>query len=159
MTTATRYRFRLVAPAGITAALYGGGTYGATTYGQEQDETATAIEYTAIPVPAGTVNGPAWEYAVGDTYEDLVVDIVSTDGTDRFVDADVAQATLVLTRFTDGYTRSFQMTAFGNYWRRQWETGDLDAVGLYRVVVALLLTSGRRLTVPWDDRLTMKIGA
>jgi hypothetical protein len=159
MTAATRTRLRLVAPFGATTAVYGGGTYGAGSYGQEQDETATAIEYTAVPVPAGTVDGPAWQYTVGDTYEPLIVDLIAVDGTDRLTSDEVEHAVLVATRFTDGYTRSLLLEPDGNYWRRDFDPDDLDQPGLYRNVVVCTLTSGRRYTIPADDRLTMKVTA
>jgi hypothetical protein len=154
---ATRYRLRFVTGVALTSATYGSGNYGSQTYGTVASDPVPSLRYRLVPWPGGYLTDPAWEYRQGDTRPAFKATLLSQEGPLALVG--VAQATLVLTPM-DGQeeVRTYALTvtgpsSSGAYWLgRNWETGDIDPAGVYRAGVVITYASGRRLTVPIDDR-------
>jgi hypothetical protein len=155
---ATRYRLRFIAGVSLSSATYGSGQYGSQTYGTVASDPLASLRYRLVPWPAGYLPDPAWEYRQGDTRPSFKAVILGDEGSLQLVG--VVQAKLVLTpmdRDPDP-PRTYDLTvsgptASGSYWlNRNWLAADLVTAGAYRAGVVITYSSGRRLSIPVDDR-------
>lgn len=142
-------------------AFYGSAEYGSNTYGQTASDPLTALTFEAIPWTGGFPTAPSWLYRAGDTLPAFEARILG-DGEPADI-AFVKDVELVLTP-ADGRDDSFQLTFQGSVVQStkglmtvEWEPGDLDQFGVYRCLIRLTFGSGRRLTVPVEDRHTFVI--
>jgi hypothetical protein len=159
---ATRLRLRFVTGISVSGATYGSGNYGTQTYGQSATDPLAAYRYLVVPLPAGSPTNPSWLYRQHDSWPDFRARIVGDASTDLApLDlAPVAQATLDLAPI-DGQVLtsplSFPLTvtapATSGQLGRVWAANDLIEAGVYRALIVLTFTSGRRLTLPGDDNL------
>ena len=154
---ATRYRLRFVTGVNLTSATYGSGQYGSQTYGTVATDPVASLRYRLIPWPGGYLAEPAWKYRQGDTSPPFKATVLGGEGPLALVG--VAAAKLVLTPLDrNAAHRQFDLTvtgpsASGSYWLgRQWASSDLSVPGTYRAGVVITYTSGRRLSIPIDDR-------
>lgn len=164
---------KFVANAPQDAALWGSSTFGGPiTYGQAATDAAVALTYRAIPIPQGYLDPRVWSYRRFDTEPDIELAIVSSlddfdpavgvgvikrDGT---IDPDpIAVAEMVLDRVVGSPHRIVLPLVVGETFKCQLQEGQLDRPGEYRVVVRLVMNSGRVLTVPTYDQLTFTIAA
>ena len=155
---AARYRLRFITGVALTSRTYGAGTYGDGTYGEQASDALSELLYYLVPWPGGYLPDPAWIYRQGDTLPTFKAVVMSTDGPLELVG--VALAYLVLTN-TDGgsisdplmYELTVTPTSGIDWLTRDWHVNDLSVPGTYRAGVVLTFDSGRRLTVPIDDRL------
>lgn len=181
---ATRLRLRFVPGVSMTAATYGGSTYGgAITYGQTASDPLASYRYRIVPLPSGFPTQPAWIYRHDDLRPPLRLQIIGNDapldltpvtgrlfgdGTYSYHTYGGGQAQLVLTP-TDGRDQTLSIalgltitgTAAEGILTHDWDgnpTTDPDVPpGLYRVLVRLHFYSGRRLTLPTDDNLQLLV--
>jgi hypothetical protein len=153
---AARYRLKFFTGATLTASTYGGGKYGDTTYGMQASDSLTTAHHRLVPWPGGALTIPSWIYRRGDTEPDWEAMIVADDGAVSY--NGLYYAWLVLTNQDDPsiYTTfSVWVVTESNgdqHLHRTWNPGDLDFAGNFRAAVVLLYQTGRRLTVPADDR-------
>jgi hypothetical protein len=155
---ATRYRLRFVTGVSLTAATYGSGFYGSQTYGTKASDPVASLRYRLVPWPAGYLTDPAWKYRVGDRLPKFQATVLGDEGPLQVVG--VALVRLVLTPIDENPQppRQYDLTIngptpAGSFWlERDWEIGDIDVPGTYRAGVIITYNSGRRLTVPIDDR-------
>lgn len=154
---ATRYRLRFITGVSLTARTYGSGTYGDGTYGEQASDPLESLTYTMIPWPGGYLPDPAWIFRQGDVTPRFRVQVRSDD---ELLDLDGLDfAYLVLTN-TDGASNTtpwlFELdvaTIDGLDWLvRSWLPTDLAIPGTFRAAVVLQYDSGRRLTIPSDNR-------
>ena len=154
---AARYRLRFTTGVALTSATYGSGTYGAGTYGEQASDPLSSLRYYLVPWPGGYLPDPSWVYRVGDTDPDFRVQILADN--ERLDLTGIAYALLVLTN-TDGSTNPvpwiYDLTVTTldsqDWLTRAWLPTDLAKSGTYRAAVVIVYDSGRRLTVPVDDR-------
>ena len=155
---AVRHRLRFVTGVSLTARTYGSGLYGDGTYGEQASDPLTAAVYIMVPWPGGYLSDPSWLYREGDVFPPFQVSIEADDAPLDLTG--IASAMLVFTSF-DGATvsnpvRQLPLTVVtegGRQWlQRRWDTYDLTPAGTFRVAVVITYASGRRLTVPTDDR-------
>jgi hypothetical protein len=153
-------KVRFVSGVPQDAALWGSSTFGGPiTFGQAASDPATALVYQAIPMPEGYPDSQSWSYRIGDTTPAIELMIVSEDGA-PIDSTPIAQVALALDRFTGEPHRILMpLVPVGNTFRCDPEPDDLNAEGKYRVVVRVLMNSGRVLTVPTDDRVSFTIAA
>lgn len=157
---ATRLRLRFTTGVNLPAATYGSGLYGTQTYGQQATDPLASRFYAAMPWPGGTPNAPSWMYRQNDMLPAFGCQVRSIEGPMDLTA--VADAVLVLSPFNPDLSvyGVFPLTlgsALTGRLSRTWLEGDLADPGTYRATVVLRFTSGRRLTVPFDDRHTFVI--
>jgi hypothetical protein len=152
---AARYRLRFFTGATLTSATYGGGLYGDDTYGMQASDSLTTAHHRLVPWPGGAPMAPSWRYRQHDTQPALEAQIIADDGVVNYTGLD--RAVLVLTPVDDPLTfKGLDMSVVtapngDQRLHRDWEPNDLDRPGVFRVVVALIYSSNRRLSVPGDD--------
>jgi hypothetical protein len=142
----------------LTSATYGSGQYGSQTYGTVASDPVASLRYRLVPWPAGYLTDPAWQYRQGDTRPQFKAAVLGSEGPLQLVG--VSSAVLALSRMSEHSepARLYPLTVegpttAGNYWlSRTWQPGDLASAGVYRAGVAITYSSGRRLSVPIDDR-------
>ena len=159
----SRYRLRFYTGASLSSATYGGGNYGDATYGMTATDTLTTAHHRLVPWPAGALVGPSWRYRQNDTMPPWEAQIIADDGV---VDlTGVAKAYLVLTSVDDptpqgivGWQVSIITAPNGDdRLHHDWLPGELVVPGVFRATAVLEYVSGRRLTVPTDDRHTFVV--
>ena len=152
---AARYRLRFYTGATLTSMTYGGGLYGDATYGMEASDSLTTAHHRLVPWPGGAPTTPSWRYRQHDTQPALEAQIIADDGVVSYDGLD--RAVLVLTPVDDpttykGLDMSVIVAPNGDQrLHREWAADDLDRVGVFRVVIALIYESNRRMTVPAED--------
>jgi hypothetical protein len=159
---APRYRLRFITGVTLSAATYGSGTYGSGTYGEQASDPLSSLLYYLVPWPGGYLADPSWIYRQGDIHPQFKAVVRSIEDTLDLTS--LARADLVLTNTDGGADLTpwlFPLTVAlidGISWLvRDWAPGDLDTPGTYRTGVVLTFNSGRRMTVPTDDRLNFQI--
>jgi hypothetical protein len=154
---APRYRLRFITGVSLTSATYGSGTYGTGTYGEQASDPLASLRYILVPWPGGYLPDPAWIYRQGDVTPQFRAQVLSDEGPLDFTGLDFGY--LVLTN-TDGSSSTtpimFPLTVatIGGvvFLTRTWLPNDLMTPGTFRAGVVLQYSSGRRLTIPTDDR-------
>jgi len=151
---ATRYRLRFVTGVALTGATYGSGTYGEGTYGMQASDPLASLRYYLVPWPGGYLTDPSWIYRQGDVLPRFSALVCSDEG--PLDDAGLTTAVLVLSD-TEAISRSFPLSVESadgdDRLVRDWQPGDLDTPGVYRAAAVITYSSGRRLTIPIDDRM------
>jgi hypothetical protein len=154
---ATRLRLRFTTGVNIPAATYGSGNYGSQTYGQEATDPLAAFRYLVVPLPAGSPTNPSWLYRQHDSWPDFNARIMYGAGT---LDLSAVLTAMLLLTPIDGRSSpqrlDFELTMPdrpGGHVRRVWGVNDLIGAGVYRALIMLTFTSGRRLTMPGDDNV------
>jgi len=155
---APRYRLRFVTGVALSSRTYGSGTYGEGTYGEQASDPLSALLYYVVPWPGGYLSDPAWIYRQNDVMPSFKVSVRSHAGPLDLTG--LATAYLELTN-TDGLTTAEPWmfildvaTEDGLDWLvRDWAPTDLSNPGTYRAGIVITYESGRRLSVPIDDRL------
>ena len=154
--TAPRYRLRFTTGVTLTAATYGGGTYGSGTYGQQATDPLSSLVYYLVPWPGGYLTDPSWIYRQGDVSPQFKASVRSHEGPLDLTGLGSAQ--LVLCKGPapeDTWIYDLSVLADGgiDWLVRAWQPHDLNTPGNYRAGVVLTYGSGRRLSIPADDRL------
>jgi hypothetical protein len=158
---AARYRLRFFTGATLTQATYGGGTYGGATYGMQASDALTTAHHRLMPWPGGSPTSPSWLYRRGDTEPVWEAQIIADEGVVNYTGLD--RAVLVLTPVDKpGDDRTFDCTVVtatngDQRLHREWNAGDLDPHGVFRVAVVLIYSSNRRMTVPAEDLHTLVV--
>lgn len=160
MVTARSYELRFDTGVVSVDGTYGadGRTYGEPgwTYGQ-QGTDPTLTSYTATAFPGWGPRTPDWEYRQWDTSPDMEIALLGDDAV--AVDyATIASAELVMTLIGYGaysYQPSFPLTVGVDRLTRTWELNDLLVPGNYRVAVVVTFDSGRTMTCPTNDTVSM----
>jgi hypothetical protein len=154
---ALRHRLRFATGVNLTQRTYGTGAYGDGTLGEQASDPLTAARYLVIPWPSGFLSDPSWLYRQGDVTPPFKISVQADDGPLDYTG--LAKAYLVLTN-TDGaspttprqYQLSVQRISGADWLIRNWLYDDLILPGTYRSALVLTYNSGRRLTIPGDDR-------
>jgi hypothetical protein len=157
---AARYRLRFTVDVSLPGAEYGSSDYGQMTYGQSVTDPVSASRYVALPWPGGYLSSPAWIYRRWDTRPDFEAMVIDPEGNP--LDFTSTLISLVLSPYDveDDTWHEFGMNEIAppGRVRRKWAENDLNFCGLYRAVLAFYYyPSGRRLTVPFDDRCTFYV--
>jgi len=159
---APRYRLRFITGVALTSRTYGSGTYGAGTYGEQASDPLASLVYYLVPWPGGYLSDPAWIYREGDVLPQFKAAVRSNEG---LLDlTGLSTAKLVLTN-TDGgvaatplqYALTVAPSGGVSWLVRNWAVGDLAEPGTYRAGLVLTYNSGRRLSIPIDDRMNFVI--
>ena len=141
-----------------TTATYGGGTYGGETYGQLASDPLQMDEYVLVSDPGEWSTGSDWVFRVGDVGPLFQAMAVGLDG---LLDlAAVAEAYLVIERYSPTrVAKAFVLTVDGANDKLTYSfvAGDLSDPGTYRVIVQLVFTSGRCMTLSPDDSATFLV--
>lgn len=157
----SRYHLRFVTGVNLTSATYGAATYGSQTYGTVATDPVASLRYRLVPWPGGYLPDPAWKYRQGDTGPPFKATVLGGEGPLALVG--VSSARLVLTPMDRApQSRTYALTVTGptagSYWLgRNWVRGDLSEAGTYRAGVVITYSSGRRLSIPIDDRAVFAI--
>lgn len=181
---AQRYRLRFVPGVSLSPATYGSSTYGgAITYGQRASDPLVAYRYRIVPLPGGWPTQPAWVRREFDLNPPMRAQILADQGPPLNLST-VAEGWFVLTalderQFCYEMPLSVEDAAKGIV-THQWIVGarygsstfggditygqhdDLGAeipTGIYRVVIVLFMTSGRRMSVPGDDNVQLVVNS
>jgi hypothetical protein len=155
---AVRYRLRFTVDVSLPGAEYGSGTYGTQTYGQSATDPVSSPRYLVLPWPGGYLSSPAWLYRQYDTVPEFRARVIDNEGNP--LDFTSSLISLMLTPYGNGATwREYGLEEGSppGVVFREWEPGDLDQAGTYRAVVVSKYASGRRLTIPADDRCTFVV--
>lgn len=162
------YRLRVIRLVPQGASAYGSNKYGDGTYGQRATDTADLQRYEIVPRSVSPSESPliirrtldqgmvfeCWIIAFATEYEGVERSGVKLDLTG------VASATLRLDKVsaskTDppiSLTTSMQIVL--PYLLRRTFGGAVAMEGTYRATIILIFTTGRRLSLPVDDSLTV----
>lgn len=180
---AARYRLRFVPGVSVTGATYGASTYGGTiTYGQRASDLISAFRYRVVPLPSGWPTQPAWVRRVDDLDPPMQGQILGDDSQplslaaltvgwfvitpidERNVLPYVLPATvddpangIVSYSWTVGAI--YGSSTFGGpiTYGQQTAVRSRLPIGTYRVVIVLVMNSGRRMSVPTDDNLQLVV--
>jgi len=161
MTAERTYALRFIPlEVSTVSATYGGaGAYGELSYGQQASDPLSNMEYVATPTPGEYSVSPAWVFRTGNVGTRFNCTILGLDGPMNLTP--IASAVLVIERLAAGprTVRAYTLTVddTNDVVYRDWLVGDLDVTGLFRVLVQITSSTGRRMTIDATDNATMTI--
>lgn len=165
---ASRYRLRLTRNApGINATTYGTGQYGTDTYGARADDPAGLLSYQIVPTDTSASDFPMLLRREHDTLPIFTCRLISFGSQFEEVAGEVMDlstvdiALLKLVRVTAGPPTTFNLVmdvdTVTDTLSRTFTIDDTAEPGTYRIFVVLRFVSGRRLTIPADDNITIRV--
>lgn len=165
---ASRFRLRLTRNApGSDATTYGGGLYGDDTYGARADDPANLLAYQIVPDDTSASDFPMLLRREHDTLPVFTCRLISFGSQFEEVAGEVMDlstvdvALLKLVRVTAGPPTTFNLPMTVDLptdtLSRTFTIDDTAEPGTYRLFVVLRFDSGRRLTIPADDNITLRV--
>jgi hypothetical protein len=166
MATPAGFQLRLLRGISVSGSTYGSGDYGVGTYGERASDPADLQLYEAVPVDAGLGAGVTMRARVGATptlsYQIIAFGGPFEDGEGSVLDlSTVSEARLRLDRVSAGQHAVFNydltIDTINDKLTRTLNSVDLPLPGTFRLVIVLIFTSGRRMTVPVSDKFMLHV--